>query len=86
MLFMVIEHFRSSPELVYARFKKQGRMTPPDLDYVNSWITEDMSTCYQIMEGESRESLDSWMAAWQDLVEFDIIPVMESSEVAAKFA
>jgi hypothetical protein len=86
MLFMVIERFRSGPEPVYERFKKQGRMNPPDLRYINSWVTEDMSTCYQAMACESRESLDRWVAAWEDLVEFEIVPVMESGEAAAKFS
>ena len=86
MLFMVIERFRHGPEPVYERFKKQGRLNPPDLRYVNSWVAEDMSTCWQVMECESRASLDRWMAAWGDLVDFEIVPVVESNEAAARFS
>jgi hypothetical protein len=86
MLFIVIERFRHGPEPVYKRFKKDGRLAPPDLRYVNSWVAEDMSVCYQVMECESREPLDRWMEAWGDLVEFEIVPVMKSADAAARFS
>ena len=85
MLFMVIEHFRNGdPKPVYARFDKHGRMAPEGLRYVNSWVTTDLTTCYQVMETDDRVLLDQWLDAWSDLVAFDVIPVVTSAEAAAR--
>ena len=84
MLFMVIEHFKNGdPRPVYARFHERGRLAPPGLTYVNSWVTSDRSTCYQVMESPTRELLDAWIAAWSDLVDFEVFPVITSAEAAA---
>lgn len=84
MLFMIIEHYRDGdPKPVYARFKAKGRLAPDGLRYVNSWVTDDLAHCYQVMECDDRKLLDQWLAAWSDLVEFDVIPVITSAEAAA---
>jgi hypothetical protein len=84
MLYMIIEHFRNGdPAPVYARFREQGRLAPDGLQYVNSWVTADLSSCYQVMECDDRALLDSWMAAWDDLVEFEVHPVITSAEASA---
>jgi hypothetical protein len=84
MLFMVIERFRD-PVPVYRRFRDRGRLAPEGLKYVASWVTPDLTTCYQVMEGD-RAELDAWIAQWDDLVDFDIIPVIASAEAAAQIA
>ncbi len=85
MLFMVIESFRGgNAEPVYARFRTRGRLAPDGVNYVNSWVTADLTRCYQVMESPSRALLDEWMAAWSDLVEFEVIPVITSPEAAAR--
>jgi len=87
MQYMIVEHFRGGrPEAVYARFRERGRMAPEGLRYVASWVTRDGTGCYQVMECEERALLDQWMAAWADLVEFDVLPVMSSAEAAAAFS
>jgi len=84
---MVIEHFRNhDPTPVYDRFRQHGRLAPEGLTYVNSWVTADLARCYQVMECEDRGLLEEWMAAWQDLVEFDVLPVITSAEAAARAA
>lgn len=81
MLFMIIEHFRGGdPRPVYERFRAQGRLAPDGLHYVNSWVTVDLAHCYQIMECEDPGLLDQWLAAWTDLVDFDVYPVISSAE------
>ena len=53
MLYMVIESFKNGdPVPVYRRFRDQGRLAPEALKYVSSWVTSDMTKCYQLMEGE----------------------------------
>ena len=87
MLYMVIEHFRPgcAPK-VYQRFRERGRMAPEGLRYVASWVTADGTTCYQVMECENRALLDIWIAAWADLVDFTVTPVITSAEAAERFA
>jgi hypothetical protein len=84
MLFMVIERFRD-PVPVYRRFRDRGRLAPEGLKYVASWVTPDLRACYQVMEGE-RADLDEWIAQWDDLVDFEIIPVIASAEAASQIA
>jgi hypothetical protein len=36
------------------------------------------------MECEDRALLDQWIAAWQDIVDFEIIPVITSADAAAR--
>ena len=87
MLYMVIERFRGGdPRPVYRRFQERGRQAPPGLQYLASWVTADLSRCYQVMECEERQLLDTWMAHWHDLVEFEVVPVRSSAEVVAELA
>ena len=84
MLYMIVEHFRDGDALpVYRRFRANGRMAPDGLKYVASWVTEDLRRCYQIMECDDRSLLDQWMARWEDLTEFDVVPVVTSEQAAA---
>ena len=80
---MVIEHFRD-PAAVYRRFRERGRMAPEGLTYVSSWVTPDLSRCYQVMETADRGLLDDWMKNWSDLAEFEVHPVVTSKEAAER--
>lgn len=84
MLFMIIEHFKGGdPIPVYRRFRDRGRMAPDDVRYVNSWVTSDLSQCYQVMESPDRARLDEWLQQWSDLVDFDVVPVITSPDAQA---
>ncbi len=86
-LFMIVEHFRKGDAgSVYRRFSERGRMAPAGLTYVSSWTTEDLTTCYQLMEAADPSLLDEWMRHWKDLVEFDVHPVITSQEAAERVA
>ena len=83
MLYLVIEHFRDGdPAPVYHRFRAQGRLAPDGLRYVASWVTTDLTRCYQVMECDDRALLDAWIARWTDLVAFEVVPVVTSAEAA----
>ena|SRR5581483_286484 len=85
MLFMIVEHFHDgNARPVYERFRAHGRLAPGSLHYVNSWVTSDLTRCYQVMECAERQFLDEWIAAWADLVDFEVFPVLTSSEAAAR--
>jgi hypothetical protein len=82
---MVLERFRNGDATpVYQRFRERGRMAPSGLNYISSWVTEDLSTCFQVMETTDRALLDEWMGHWSDLVDFEIHPVITSSEASER--
>ncbi len=84
---MVIEKFRNGDPLpVYRRFRESGRLTPDGLHYVGSWVTDDLGTCFQVMESDDRALLQEWIDHWSDLVDFEVIPVVLSAEVLARLA
>jgi hypothetical protein len=87
MLFLVVEHFRGgSPQPVYERFAAHGRLAPDGVEYRGSWVTTDLTRCYQVMEAPDRSLLEEWMARWSDLVEFEVVDVLTSAEAAATVA
>jgi Protein of unknown function (DUF3303) len=82
MLYMVIERFKqgAAPE-IYRRFREKGRMMPDGLEYISSWIDDDLTICWQLMRTDDRALFERWTANWADLVAFEIIPVRPSAEV-----
>ena len=85
MLYMIVEHFKNQEAMpVYQRFHEHGRLAPDGLTYISSWVDEQFHRCFQVMETEDRNLLDQWIANWNDLVDFEIIPVLTSAEAAAK--
>jgi hypothetical protein len=86
MLYMVIESFRGDPTPVYRRFRDRGRLAPEGLRYVDSWITRDLQRCYQVMDCDDPRLLQKWIDCWKDLVDFEVMPVLTSSEAAAAMA
>ena len=87
MLYMVIEHFKDgvAPE-VYRRFRERGRMAPEGLRYVESWVDLAFRRCFQVMECDDPRLLAAWIANWQDIVEFEVVPVLPSREAATIMA
>jgi hypothetical protein len=84
---MVVEHFRGGdPVPVYRRFGEKGRMAPDGLQYVSSWVDERLERCWQLMETGDPALLDQWMTNWNDLVEFEVHPVIASAEAAERIA
>jgi hypothetical protein len=87
MLYMVIERFRNRDALaIYRRFRERGRMMPDGLEYVGSWIETNYDRCFQLMRCDDPSLFDEWTANWQDLMEFEIVPVAESKEVIEALA
>ena len=87
MLFMVIEHFRPGrASEVYRRLRERGRMAPEGLRYVASWVDMDYRRCFQVMETDNEALLKEWTTNWDDLVDFEIVPVRTSAEAAAAMA
>jgi hypothetical protein len=81
--YIVIETFLRGPEPVYARAAECGRMLPDGLTYIDSWVdARSRDRCFQLMETDDPTLFEAWIAAWNDLAEFEVVPVMASSEAA----
>jgi len=79
MLFMVIERFKNrDARAIHRRFTENGRMMPDGLAYVDSWIEANYDRCFQLMSCNDPRLLQQWVLQWQDLVEFEFIPVVPS--------
>ena len=85
MQYLIVEHFREGPTAVYARFRDRGRLAPDGLKYVSSCVATDGTRCYQLMECDDPSLLETWMRAWRDLVDFEVVPVISSAEAAGRF-
>jgi hypothetical protein len=84
MLYMVVERYRpGSADAIYARVRQKGRQLPEGLHYVDSWVDLDRTCCYQLMRTADPALFAPWIAAWADLVDFEVTPVQTSAEAAA---
>ena len=87
MVFMIVENFRDGDAVpVYRRFRDQGRMAPEGLRCLSSWVQEDFTRCFQLMECDDPTLLDEWISHWADLVDFEVVPVMTSEEARTRIA
>lgn len=81
MRYMVIENFKPGMAgEIYRRLGDTGRHMPAGLTYVGSWITDDLTRCYQVMECDDPGLLDDWISHWTDLMDFEVVPVISSDE------
>ena len=87
MLFMVVEHFKNKDPLpVYRRFRDRGRLAPEGVQYISSWVDEGLERCFQVMEADERDLIDRWIENWNDIVDFEVFPVLTSADAAARVA
>ena len=83
MLYMIIEHFKNGDaKPIYKRFREKGRLAPNGLTYVSSWVDKEMNTCFQLMETDDEKLIYEWIKNWNDIVDFEIFPVMISTDAA----
>jgi hypothetical protein len=84
-LYMVVEVFKGGDALpVYRRLRERGRLAPKGLVYVSSWVDTNLERCYQLMETDDLSLLDEWISNWSDLIDFEVHPVITSSEAAER--
>jgi hypothetical protein len=84
MLYMVVERFKDGDAAaVFRRSRERGRMLPEGLRYVDSWVSADLKRCFQLMSCDDAALFDQWISRWQDLVEFEVVPVVTSAEAAS---
>jgi hypothetical protein len=78
---MVIETFRQGAAPIYERFAEKGRQAPDGLTYLDSWIDAGLNRCFQLMECDDLTKLQAWVANWEDIADFEIVPVVPGSRV-----
>jgi hypothetical protein len=83
MLFMVVEKFRNQDGKAVYRKLQQGRGLPDGLKFVASYVSADLGRCFQLMEADDVTLFQRWVADWQALVEFEIVPVVEGNTTRA---
>ena len=84
MLFMVIEKFRNQDgKAVYRKLRDGGRALPDGLTFVASYVSADLSRCFQLMEADDVTLFQRWIADWQSVVEFEVVPVVEGKTTRA---
>ena len=84
MRYMVMETFRHGAEPVYARAAERGRMLPEGLEYIDSWVSDDLHRCWQLMETDDPSLFDQWISRWDDLADFEVVAVVSSAEAASR--
>jgi Protein of unknown function (DUF3303) len=84
MLFMIVERFKGrDPKPIYQRLTESGRHMPEGLKYIDSWIEPNFDRCFQLMETSDLRLLQTWILAWSDLMDFEVVPVVPSKETRA---
>lgn len=59
-------------------------MLPEGVTYLASWIDSAGARCFQVMEAPNSELLNSWVSRWDDLIDFEIVPVLTSADFWAR--
>jgi hypothetical protein len=55
-------------------------MMPESVTHHVNWVDMAGKRCFQVIEANDEAGLREWMANWSDLVDFEVIPVMTSSQ------
>jgi hypothetical protein len=48
-------------------------------------LSADGKRCFQLTECDDPRLLKEWMAAWEDLVAFEVVHVISSADAALRF-
>jgi hypothetical protein len=74
--YMVIETHRDGClEKAYNRFREKGRMMPPGLHYLDSWLEKGGDRCFQLMQTDEPALFREWTKNWDDLTDFEIVEI-----------
>jgi len=48
-------------------------------------VSADLGRCFQLMETDDVTLFQRWIADWQDVVEFEVVPVVEGRPRARRW-
>ncbi len=82
MLFMVIATFANQDMIpVYKKVREGGRLLPPGLNYVDSWVEPTLGRCFQLMECDDLRLIQQWILQWRGTgITFEVVPVVPSKD------
>lgn len=52
----------------------------------SAWFDENVERGYWLMQTHDRRLLEAWIANWNDLIEFEMCPVITTEEASEKVA
>ena len=56
---MIIEHYKPRrAQEIYLRFRENGRILPAGVEFIDSWVEENLQKCYAVMKSESNEGIN----------------------------
>jgi len=73
----VVEKCKNQDGKAVYRKLQQGRGLPDGLEFVASYVTADLGRCFQLMGADDVTLFQRWIADWQGVVEFEVVPVVE---------
>ena len=81
---MVVEKFKNQDgKAVYRKLRDGGRALPEGLKFISSYVSADLSRCFQLMETDDVTLFQRWIADWQSVAEFEVVPVVEGKDTRA---
>ena len=83
MLFMVVEKFKNQDGKAVYRKLQKGRGLPDGLEFVASYVSADLGRCFQLMKTDDITLFQRWIADWQSVAEFEVVPVVEGKDTRA---
>lgn len=84
MLFMTLWKTPSgNRDRALERFGKTGGPPPAGIKVIGRWHSVTQGSGVVISETDNAELLAKWCLDWSDLLEFEVVPVIDDSTVAA---
>ena len=81
---MVVKKFKNQDgKAVYRKLRDGGRALPDGLKFISSYVSADLSRCFQLMETDDVTLFQRWIADWQSVAEFEVVPVVEGKDTRA---
>ena len=86
MLFIVVERFKSSEAAseVYRRLEGTRADAARRAQILGQLGGRNLDRRFQLMETDDAKLFKQWIACWQDLVDFEVIPVVNSADAERK--
>lgn len=81
MLFMSIFTYEPAQKHDVLSKRMEGFNVPEGAKLINQWSSASGGCAFTLFETDSSFAIAQWCAEWNDLGDFDIIPVIESEEL-----
>ena len=87
MHFMIIWTFRPEHSNdAIGRFSETGALPPEGIEMVSRWHDVAGRRGFAVARTDDASALARWTRQWNDLLEFEVIPVVDDQQLAAVLA